>query len=209
MQSNSILEKSRTRILSIEEVEAVLKTLRENSNQFARENYLAVVLLLCLGVRKGELIAAQWSEFNLTDKLWHMPSERSKTEVAITIPLSELAMKCLEELKIRSVDSAYLFPNRRVSKRFGHISSDTLNAALKKMFDGGKMPVDHFTVHDLRRTFRSLLARISVPGHVAERCLNHKLKGVEGVYDRYDYLEERKSALGILGNEIEPLVGYD
>lgn len=203
------VEKSRTRILSIEEIEVVLKTLRENSNQFARENYLAVVLLLCLGVRKGELIAAQWSEFNLTDKLWHMPSERSKTEVAITIPLSELAMKCLEELKIRSVESAYLFPNRRVSKRFGHISPDTLNAALKKMFDDGKMPVDHFTVHDLRRSFRSLLASISVPGHVAERCLNHKLKGVEGVYDRYDYLEERKRALSILGNEIEPLVGYD
>ena len=196
------VEKSRTRILSIEEIEAVLKTLRENSNQFARENYLAVVLLLCLGVRKGELIAAQWSEFNLTDKLWHMPSERSKTEVAITIPLSELAMKCLDELKIRSVDSPYLFPNRRVSKRFGHISPDTLNAALKKMFDEGKMPIDHFTVHDLRRTFRSLLASLSVPGHVAERCLNHKLKGVEGIYDRYDSLEERKEGLLLVSNLI-------
>jgi len=120
-------------------------------------------------LEKGELIAAQWSEFNLTDKLWHVPSERSKTEVAITIPLSELAMKCLEELKTRSVDSAYLFPNRRVSKRFGHISPDTLNAALKKMFEEGKMSVDHFTVHGLRRIFRSLLASFAVPGHVVER----------------------------------------
>jgi len=115
--------------------------------------------------------------------------------VAITIPLSKLVMKCLEELKIRSVDSPYIFPNRRVSKRFGHISPDTLNAALKKMFDDGKMQVDHFTVHDLRRTFRSLLASLSVPGHVAERCLNHKLKGVEGIYDRYDYMAERSHAL--------------
>jgi len=200
------VEKSRTRILSIEEVEAVLKTLRENSNQFARENYLAVVLLLCLGVRKGELIAAQWSEFNLTDKLWHMPSERSKTEVAITVPLSDLAMSCLEELKIRSVDSIYIFPNRRTSKRFGHISPDTLNAALKKMFEQGKMLVEYFTVHDLRRTFRSLLASLSVPGHVAERCLNHKLKGVEGVYDRYDYLQERMTALTKLSEELEHFI---
>lgn len=157
-------------------------------------------MLLCLGVRKGELIAAQWSAFNLTDKLWHMPSERSKTEVAITIPLSELAMQCLDELKVRSVDSPYLFPSRRVSKRFGHISPDTLNAALKKMFDEGKMPVEHFTVHDLRRTFRSLLASLSVPWHVAERCLNHKLKGVEGIYDRYDYLNERAEALCLLSD---------
>ena len=57
------------------------------------------------------------------------------------------------------------------------------------MFDEGKMPVEHFTVHDLMRTFRSLLASLSVPGYVAERYLNHKLKGVEGIYDRYDYLE--------------------
>jgi len=134
--------------------------------------------------------------------LWHLPSGRSKTEVAIMIPLSQLAMKCLEELKIRSVDSHYLFPNRRVSKRFGHISPDTLNAALKKMFDDGKMPVEHFTVHDLRRTFRSLLARFVVPGHVAERCLNLKLKGVEGIYDRYDYVDERANALSQLSDLI-------
>jgi integrase len=114
-------------------------------------------------------------------------------------------MQCLEELKIRSVDSHYLFPNRRVSKRFGHISPDTLNAALKKMFDENRMPVEHFTVHDLRRTFRSLLASLAVPGHVGERCLNHKLRGVEGIYDRYDYLGERRQAL----DAISKLIGYD
>ena len=52
--------------------------------------------------------------------------------------------------------------------------------------------MEHFTVHDLRRTCRSLLAAQGTPGHVAERCLNHKLKGVEGIYDRYGYFEERK-----------------
>ena len=157
-------------------------------------------------MRKGELIGAQWSEFNLTDKLWHLPSERSKNDVEITMPLSDLAVQCLEELKIHSVNSPPLFANRRASKRFGHISPDTLNAALKKMFDDGKMPVDHFTVHDLRRTFRSLLASQTVPGHVAERCLNHKLKGVEGIYDRYDYLDERREALDKLSSFLESLL---
>jgi integrase len=61
--------------------------------------------------------------------------------------------------------------------------------AVKKMFEQGEISVENFTVHDLRRTFRSLLARLSVPDYVAERCLNHKLKGVEEIYDRYDYLE--------------------
>ncbi len=67
------------------------------------------------------------------------------------------------------------------------------------------MPVEHFTVHDLRRTCRSLLAEAGVAGHVAERCLNHKLKGVEGIYERYDYLDERREALRIIASSILPI----
>jgi len=61
-------------------------------------------------------------------------------------------------------------------------------------------------VHDLRRTCRSLLASAGVPGHVAERCLNHKLKGVEGIYDRYDYFDERKEALATVAGLMAPLI---
>ena len=66
----------------------------------------------------------------------------------------------------------------------------------------------HFTVHDLRRTCRSLLAQQGTPGHVAERCLNHKLKGVEGIYDRHDYFEERKDALDTLALHISAVVDF-
>jgi hypothetical protein len=45
-----------------------------------------------------------------------------------------------------------------------------------------------------------------VSEHVAERCLNHKLKGVEGIYDRYDYLDERKEALGMVSKLLEPII---
>ena len=71
------------------------------------------------------------------------------------------------------------------------MSRDTLNVALARVEHG----LPHFTVHDLRRTMRSQLAALGIAPHVAERCLNHKLKGVEGVYDRHDYLEERRQAL--------------
>ncbi len=63
--------------------------------------------------------------------------------------------------------------------------------------------IEHFAVHDLRRTCRSLLASLRVPSHIAERCLNHKLKGVEGIYDRYDYLDERKEALEKVTNLVK------
>ena len=63
----------------------------------------------------------------------------------------------------------------------------------------------HFTVHDLRRTCRTLLAKQGTLGHVAERCLNHKLKGVEGIYNQHDYFEERKEAITILSEKIHPI----
>jgi integrase len=59
-----------------------------------------------------------------------------------------------------------------------------------------KQGLPHFTLHDLRRTARTHLAALGIRREVAERCLGHKLRGVEGTYDRYDYFEERRSALG-------------
>jgi hypothetical protein len=50
------------------------------------------------------------------------------------------------------------------------------------------------------------VAVTGVPGHVAERCLNHKLKGVEGIYDRYDYFDERYQALNRIAARLEPII---
>jgi integrase len=55
--------------------------------------------------------------------------------------------------------------------------------------------VEPFTLHDFRRTARTQLAALGVAPVVAERCLNHKLKGVAGVYDKHDYFEERREAM--------------
>ena len=96
------------------------------------------------------------------------------------------------------------------------MGKDTLNRAISKLFGrepGRKLQPENkmgniaeFTVHDLRRTCRSLLAAAGVPGHVAERCLNHKLRGVEGIYDRHDYFEERKEALAKVATLVEPAI---
>ncbi|SQD79603.1 tyrosine-type recombinase/integrase [Moritella yayanosii] len=210
----------RVRALNIDELETVFRVFREQQNIFTRENYLACCLLLSLGVRKGELISAKWQDFDIKKRLWNMPAE-NKTGVAITIPLPPACMPWLEELYIRACGADYLFPSRRASKRRSYISDDTLNHALAKLFglkvDGNKQPYDnllgnagieHFTIHDLRRTCRSLLAVMDIQGHVAERCLNHKLKGVEGIYNRHDYLPERKEALEKLANSLAPIFNY-
>jgi len=205
------VEKSRDRALTLEEIQHVFKVFRENRDSFTRENYLACAMLLILGVRKTELTEAKWSEFDLKKGCWALPGERSKSGVEIVIPLPPSTVQWLYELKTRACGSDYVFPNRRSSKH-PHMGKDTLNRAISKLF--GKEPgrkqqpenkmgdIAEFTVHDLRRTCRSLMASAGVPGHVAERCLNHKLKGVEGIYDRYDYFDERREALA----QVEGLV---
>ena len=205
------VEKSKDRSLNEEELKQFFTTAKKNSDSFSRDNYLACALLVCLGVRKSELCEARWEEFELDKALWHLPKERSKTNVGFTIPLATEVLVWLEELKVRGFGSEYVFPSRRASKN-PHMGADTLNRAISKLF--GKEPgrkkqppnlmgdMPHFTVHDLRRTCRTLLAKQGTLGHVAERCLNHKLKGVEGIYDHYDYLAERKEALTKLAIKI-------
>lgn len=209
------VEKSRDRALSTDELSKAFAVFRENRTSFTRDNYLACALLVVLGVRKTELTEAKWSEFDLKDAKWGLPGERSKSGVGIEIPLPSQAIVWLEELKVRACGSPYVFPSRRSSKQ-PHMGKDTLNRAIAKLF--GKEPgkkqqpenrmgdLAEFTVHDLRRTCRSLLAAVGVPGHVAERCLNHKLKGVEGIYDRYDYYEERKQALIKVAELVAPII---
>lgn len=209
------VEKSKDRALTTSELKQFFDTAKKNPMSFTRDNYLACTLLVCLGVRKSELCEAKWEEFDLEKAMWELPKERSKTNVGLSIPLALPVIQWFEELKMRSCGSDYVLPSRRASKN-PHMGPDTLNRAITKLFGHepgkkkqppnlmGDMP--HFAVHDLRRTCRTLLAQQGTPGYVAERCLNHKLKGVEGIYDKYDYFEERKIALASLALKVINLV---
>ena len=70
------------------------------------------------------------------------------------------------------------------------------------------MPIPHWTLHDLRRTARSLLSRkgLGIDRDIRERVLGHTIRGVEGTYDRHDYDRERAEALQALANEIERII---
>lgn len=186
----------RTRALSDEELVALFKALRAAGSAF-RVYDLAVKLLLVTGVRVSELIEAPWAEFDLEadEPVWRIPAGRIKTRKEMvlrdfTIPLSPVVVEWLREIKRLSVASDYVFPaRRRVSKPT--MSPATMNWAMGEINHG----LEHFTLHDLRRTARTHLARLGVKPHVAERCLNHKLPGINDTYDTHDYLEERRLAL--------------
>jgi integrase len=195
-------EEARERALTREELASLFEAMR-TAPGFSRENLLTIKLLLMLAVRKGELTGARWEEFDLDNAVWYLPAERTKTETAIDIPLPAPAVEALRELRGLACGAAWVLPARKAQDRMlPHIHENTLNVALAKVKKA--MPdVPPFTIHDLRRTARTHLAALGVDPHIAERCLNHKIKGVEGVYNRHDYYEERRDALERLAALLE------
>jgi integrase len=189
-------EKARTRALSEAELIKLLKAMREAGPVF-NTYYLATKLLLLTAVRLSELVEAHWAEFDLEgdEPVWRLPKSRIKTgrdmvQRDFTIPLPAVAVEWLQEIKRTSVASDYVFPARRRASKLT-MSPATMNWALGEIKHG----LDHFTLHDLRRTARTHLARLGVALHVAERCLNHKLPGINDIYDTHDYLSERRLAM--------------
>jgi integrase len=67
-------------------------------------------------------------------------------------------------------------------------------------------PFPNWTLHDLRRTARSLMARAKVRPDHAERVLNHKIRGVEGTYDRHSYEDEKRDALERLARLLRQII---
>lgn len=187
-------EVARERWLSRDELICLFRAMR-TAKGFSRQNELTFKLLLSLCVRKMELCAARWEEFDMEAAVWHLPEERSKNGDPIDIPLPPPALEWLKELHSFSCNSAWVLPARKMQNRMiPHIQESTLPVALAKV--RAEMPgILNFTIHDFRRTARTHLAALGVDPVVAERCLNHKIKGVEGIYNRHQYFSERKAAL--------------
>ncbi|WP_077731901.1 site-specific integrase [Methylocaldum sp. 14B] len=187
-------EEARDRALSREELVMLFEAMRD-AKGFSHENMLTVKLLLLLAVRKQELTGARQTEFDLDNAVWHLPAERVKTETAIDIPLPPAAVEALRELQQLACGSEWLLPARKAQHRMiPHIHENTLNVAMAKLKP--LMPgVSPFCIHDFRRTARTHLAALGIDPHIAERCLNHKIKGIEGIYNRHDYFDERRRAL--------------
>ena len=187
-------ESARSRALTDAEITVLIRAFDASGPVF-RPYALAVRLLLLTAVRKSELIEAPWSEFALEGGRWTVPAERQKTGDKeggkdFTVPLPAAAVAWLTELKLMGCGSDYVFPARRRGTK-PHLAVETLNWALTQIEHG----LEHFTIHDLRRTARTHLAMLGVKPHIAERCLNHRLAGINDVYDTYDYLDERRAAL--------------
>lgn len=168
-----------------------------------RENALAIRLLLATAVRSNELRTAKWSQFDFDRDIWSIPA--SKTGPGIQIPLSPPVTSWLRELKQRAGKSDFVLPVRGDYKNASAkgdrpINPNTIGAAVEFWLSTYAPAVRRFTPHDLRSTAKSQMRALGVPRDISEMCLNHKLPGIEGIYDVHTYFEERKQALTVWAN---------
>ena len=146
-------------------------------------------------MRRSEIAEAQKSEFNLQDATWTIPSRRTKNGVTHIVPLSSRAMSIVREAFADSL-TEFVFPGRPAGNRDA-INPHAVSRAMARLMDHLKVP-DAPTVHDLRRTVGTELARLGVNRDIRARALNHVTgaKSVtDSVYNVFDYAVEKRRAL--------------
>jgi integrase len=179
-------ERARQRTLTDDELRAIWRTAEANGvfGVFVR-------FILLTAARRSEAAEMQWSEIVGSD--WTLPASRNKTKLDLVRPLSKTA---LELLPVKRSEFVFSFS--------GRVGLTSLSR-FKDRFDKA-CGVTGFTIHDLRRTSRSLMSRAGVPPDHAERCLGHVIPGVRGVYDRHEYHAEKARAYEALAGLIERIV---
>jgi integrase len=151
--------------------------------------------LLLTTARRGEAAGMRWDEVDATG-VWTLPASRSKTKIEVVRPLSRAAQAVLAA-QPRS-DLPWVFTTTGT----GPFTSFSEPKARLDAASG----VSGYTIHDLRRSARSLLSRAGVSVDIAERCLGHAMPVIRATYDRHRYLEEMAQAFEALAALLERIV---
>jgi integrase len=181
----------RERILSNDEIRAVWRAAEARGGPYGS----LLPFLLLTATRRME--AAHMNRRELSGSDWTIPAARYKGKRDHVVPLSPAAMALLNDIpKLGS--RGWVFTNDG-EHPIGGLSR------LKDQFDK-TCGVTGWTIHDLRRTARSLMSRAGVPSDHAERALGHVIGGVRGVYDRHAFYDEKKQGFEALAAQIERIV---
>jgi integrase len=187
-------EVSRDRVLADDELARVIVAAREISGP-----YSGIVELLALTAQRREEVACVTpDELDIEQRIWTLPKGRTKNAKPHIVHLSNEAIVVLNRANkigpfVFSIDGAKSFQEFSRAKR----ELDELSG------------VRDWRLHDLRRTCVSGMARLGIPPHVADKVLNHQsgtISGVAAVYQRHDFLAERKDALERWGTHVRKIL---
>jgi integrase len=185
----------RDRVLTNNELASVIRAARQIGGAYGG----IVEMLALTGQRREEVAQMVGDEIDFNSRTWTLPGSRTKNGKPHIVHLSE---PCIKLIKRASRLGSYVFSISGV-RPFRNFTN--AKRALDELSG-----VTDWCLHDLRRTCVSGMARLGVPPHVADKILNHQsgtISGVAAVYQRHDFLAERKLALDRWGQYIESLVG--
>lgn len=153
-------------------------------------------LLSVFGCRTQEVRLSTWKEWDFEELFWTVPVENSKGGDEIIRPIPAAIIPWLKELK---------GDEKRGSLILGELKS---GEAVSQMCRHMYARLNHdtpWTPHDLRRTFSTKMNDLGIAPHVVEQLLGHKLGGVMAVYNRSQYIPEKRQAMDIWWERLELL----
>jgi integrase len=193
MQRRSAHAQARARILDDDEIRTIWLAAETNGP------FGAIVRLCLLTAQRSRKVAAmKWADVS-RDGEWMIPVEPREKNTAGSLILPKAALDIIRA-RHELGDNPHVFP-----ARIGNGPFNSFGPA-KGKFDAKLGNVRPWTVHDLRRSARSLMARAGVRPDIAERVMGHAVAGVEGVYDRHSYAAEKAAALAKLATLIDAIV---
>lgn len=183
---------ARARILGDDEIRMIWKQAEAN------RTFGAIVRMCLLTAQRSRKVSTmKWSELTI-DGEWTIPKEAREKDTAGTLVLPESAIAIIRS-QPRMGNNLFAFAGRGDGPYRGFSQA-------KMAFDAKLPGVVPWVIHDLRRTARSLMARAGVRPDIAERVMGHAIAGVEGVYDRHTYRDEKADALARLAVLIDAIV---
>lgn len=178
------------------ELPALLRAI--NAYPHAHDIRLGLQLLMLTAVRPSELREAPWAEFDLEEGIWTIPAERMKKRREHVVPLSRQALEALQELKRLTGTYPLLFPGR--NDRTKPRSNMAFNMALRRLGYQGQQ-----TGHGFRHIASTILREKGFLKDHVEAQLSHAEDGVAGVYNKAQYLEQRRVMMQWYADHLDTL----
>jgi integrase len=160
-----------------------------------------IQLLILTGQRRSEVAGIRWEELDLEAGIWSLPQERSKNRTAHVVPLTQSTLSVLHGIPMTG---DFLFsttgrtPISGFSKAKKMLDDHMFKARVQAYGQPKAQPLPHWTLHDIRRTVTTGMARLGTPPHIADAVINHRsgaISGVTAIYNRHKYLDECREAL--------------
>jgi integrase len=172
--------------------------------------------------RRDEVADMRRSELRSKDGLWVIPKERVKNGQEHEVPLSSAVVELIErQPKIGKAGIVFTVTGNTSVSGFSR-AKERLDAEILKLQKADAIalgnnpdevqPLPHWTLHDLRRTGASGMARLGINLPVIEKILNHtsgSFRGVVGVYQRHSYSDEKRRALDAWASFVQSIVSRD